>query len=280
MIKKYFIFPSINPIIYSIGSINFRWYGLMYIIGFFFIFFNSKKKIYKLKIKFSKKKIDDLLYYGFLGALIGGRLGYILFYNINFFLKNPLNIFYIYNGGMSFHGGLIGVIFIIFKFSKKNKNIFFSITDIISPLIPFSLGLGRIGNFINCELIGRITLNTPWAILFTNSQKEDLIAIKNSIVLKKIYKIYGSLPRHPSQIYEFILEGVLLFIILNIYKNKKNNIGKISSLFLIIYSIFRIFIEFFRQPDIQLGLFFNFLSIGQILTFPMLIIGTYIFLKK
>lgn len=275
---KYIKFPNINPIVFSIYSISLHWYGLMYLIGFFFVLWMGKKRAKKNNI-FSKKEIENLIYNGFFGLIIGGRIGYIMFYDFFEFLKNPICLFKIWNGGMSFHGGLIGVIFSIKLFIKNKKYNFFEVSDFIAPLIPFSITLGRIGNFINSELCGKVTINTPWAMLFPKMKTEDAkLAIENKSLFP-IFIYHNSLPRHPSQIYEMFFEGIILYIILNIYIKKKRKTGKTSSLFLIFYSIFRFFIEFFRQPDIQIGLIFGF-SMGQILSIPMLIFGIYIFSKK
>lgn len=274
----YFKFPNINPIIFNIGKISIHWYGLMYLLGFSFVLWNSKKKAKKNKIC-NQIEIEKIIYNGFFGLIIGGRLGYVLFYNFFEFLNNPLDIFKIWNGGMSFHGGLIGVICSIKIFiNKKNYN-FFQISDLIAPSIPFSITLGRIGNFINSELYGRLAINIPWAMLFPKSKIEDLRLILKKPELFSIFKKYDSLPRHPSQLYEMLFEGIILFVILHLYTRKKRKNGNISAIFLIFYSIFRFIIEFYRQPDEQIGLIFN-LSMGQILSFPMLIIGYYILFIK
>lgn len=266
MNKNYFKIPNIDPVIFSIGPLSLRWYGLMYFIGFFFTIWYAKKNNKNWK----KKDIENLIYQSFLGMIIGSRIIYVLFYNFHEFLKNPIYILKIWEGGMSFHGGLIGVILSIKIYIKKNKYTFFQCSDLIAQLIPFSLGIGRIGNLINNELYGRVTINTPWAILYPKLIYED---VKFAIInpeLFKILKIYHSLPRHPSQIYEMIFEGLILYFILKKIKNRKT--GKISGLFLIIYSVFRFLIEFFREPDVQLGLFYK-LSMGQILSIPMFISG-------
>lgn len=278
MNKIFFIFPNINPIIFSLGPINFYWYGLMYFLGFIFALHFSIKRKNKLQ-NIKKEEIKDLLYFIFIGIFIGGRLGYILFYNIKLFFNHPISIIKVWEGGMSFHGGLLGATIIIFIFCKIKKINFFQITDFIVPLVPFGIGLGRIGNFINCELWGRVCTNYSYAMIFPNSYISDIIAIKNNHELISIYKMYKALPRHPSQIYECILEGFLLFVILNIFTLKKRSIGSTTGLFMILYGVFRFFIEFFRQPDIQIGLFYDIISMGQLLSIPMIIIGL-IFIKK
>ncbi|MEY0159623.1 prolipoprotein diacylglyceryl transferase, partial [Providencia manganoxydans] len=220
-----------------------------------------------------KSEVETLLYVGFVGVFIGGRLGYVLFYNLPVFLDNPLYLFKVWDGGMSFHGGLIGVICAMIWFARRTKRHFFQVADFVAPLIPFGLGLGRIGNFINGELWGRVTLDTPWAILFPGSRAEDLqLVAQDPTTLLPIIQQYGVLPRHPSQLYEMFLEGVVLFIILNIFVRKNRPMGSVSGLFLIGYGAFRIIVEFFRQPDAQLGLFSG-ISMGQILSIPMIILG-------
>lgn len=271
MNSKYFIFPQFNPTIFSIGYITFYWYGLMYVLGFLFTMLLGLKRINKLN-NLTKNDFKNLIYNIFFGIVIGGRIGYICFYNIKYFFRYPFYIFEIWKGGMSFHGGFIAVIVIVFYFSQKEKKSFFQISDFISPLVPFGIGLGRLGNFINCELWGKISTNTPWSVIFPNSYLEDEITSKKHDNLQLILYKYGFFPRHPSQIYEFLLEGVILFIMLNfVLKNKK--IGFITGIFIMLYGIFRNFIEFFRQPDIQLGLIANVFSMGQILSIPMILGG-------
>lgn len=266
MKKNYFQLPNIEPIIFSVGPFSLRWYGLMYFLGFIFAIWYAKK----IKKHWNKKEIENLIYQSFLGMIIGSRIAYSLFYNFNDFLKNPISILKIWEGGMSFHGGLIGVIFSIKIYAKKKKYTFFQYSDLLVQLIPFGLGIGRIGNLINNELYGRVTTKTPWAILYPKLIYEDIKFTITHPELFKFLKIYHSLPRHPSQIYEMIFEGLILFLILKKIKKKKT--GKLSGLFLIIYSIFRFVIEFFREPDVQLGLFYK-LSMGQILSIPMFFSG-------
>lgn len=268
MNKNYFKLPKINPIIFSIGNISLRWYGLMYFIGFIFAIWYAKK----IKKEWKKQEIENIIYHSFIGMIIGSRIGYVLFYNFNILLKNPIFILKIWEGGMSFHGGLIGIIFSIKIHTIKNKYTFFQYSDLLALLTPFGLGIGRIGNLINNELYGRVTLNTPWAILYPELIYEDIeFTIKNPEFFS-ILNNYNSLPRHPSQIYEMLFEGIILFFILNKIHKRKKKKGIISGSFLIIYSIFRFLIEFFREPDPQLGLFYK-ISMGQILSIPMFIVG-------
>lgn len=272
MNEKYLSFPKINPIIFSFGSISIYWYGLMYLFGFLFAMYFGLKRINKLD-NLTKEEFKNLLYNIFLGVVLGGRIGYVFFYNTKNLLQHPFYIFEIWNGGMSFHGGFLGVVIVILLFTYRNKKNFFQISDFIVPLVPFGLGAGRIGNFINCELWGRIAPNISWSMLFPNSYFEDILISNKNLELQSILNQYGTLPRHPSQIYEFFLEGVILFIILNVFALRNNKVGLNTGLFLTFYGLFRCFAEFFRQPDIQLGLFKNIISMGQILSIPMIFIG-------
>lgn len=203
---------------------------------------------------------------------LGGRIGYVLFYNLPLFLDNPLYLFKVWDGGMSFHGGLIGVIVVMMIFAYRTKRHFFQVADFMAPLIPFGLGAGRLGNFINGELWGRVDPNLPWAMLFPGSRSEDIALVATHPEWQQLLATYGVLPRHPSQLYELILEGIVLFIILNVFIRKSRPMGAVSGLFLIGYGAFRIIVEFFRQPDQQLGLFSG-ISMGQILSVPMIIAG-------
>ncbi|QLK88086.1 prolipoprotein diacylglyceryl transferase [Arsenophonus endosymbiont of Aphis craccivora] len=272
MNNSYIVFPNIDPVIFSIGPVALHWYGLMYLVGFVFALWLAKQRAGKANSGWIKNAVENLLYIGFLGVFIGGRLGYVLFYNLPAFLSNPLYLFKVWDGGMSFHGGLIGVICVMWWYARRTHRHFFQVADFVAPLIPFGLGMGRIGNFINGELWGRVTLDTPWAMLFPGSRAEDFQIVSQDPSLLPILEQYGVLPRHPSQLYEMFFEGIILFIILNLFIRKPRPMGSVSGLFLIGYGAFRIFVEFFRQPDAQLGLFGG-VSMGQILSVPMIIIG-------
>ncbi len=252
MTDKFLQFPVIDPIIFSIGPVSLRWYGTMYLIGFLAAMFMANKAADRSNGLWTRDQVSDLLFYGFLGVILGGRVGYVLFYQFEYFLSDPLYLFEIWQGGMSFHGGLLGVILAIFIFARKTNKSFLSVGDFVAPLVPIGLGMGRLGNFINAELWGRQT-DVSWAMVFPTDPLQ--------------------VPRHPSQLYEFALEGVLLFAILYIISRKTRTLGLASGAFLIGYGIFRSIIEFFREPDAHLGLYFSFISKGQILSIPMILIG-------
>ena len=247
----YWVFSQIDPVAFSLGPLSVRWYGLMYLFGFAFAMWLAGRRADAPNSGWTRNEVSDLLFYGFLGVILGGRIGYVLFYNFDLFLADPTYLFKIWTGGMSFHGGLIGVITAMIWFAHKTQRHFFTVADFVAPLIPFGLGVGRIGNFMNGELWGRVT-DVPWAIIFPEAGPE---------------------PRHPSQLYQFALEGVVLFIILNLFWRKHPPRGAISGMFLLFYGLFRFLVEFVRQPDSQLGLYFNEISMGQILSTPMIIIG-------
>jgi len=249
---------NFDPVAFQIMSFEIRWYSLAYIFGII-IGWSLCKKIFIKDTKINEK-FDDYLTYLILGIIIGGRLGYILFYNFNYYLNNFFDIFKIWQGGMSFHGGLLGIIVASIIFGKKNNQDPFIYMDLVSLVAPIGIFFGRLANFINSELYGTVS-NIPWSVIF--------VTVDN-------------LSRHPSQLYEAILEGIILFLILMHFR-KKNYLtkpGLISGLFLIFYSIFRFFVEFYRVPDEQIGyLAFN-LSMGQIISLVFLIIGTIIFFLK
>ncbi|MEQ9926854.1 MULTISPECIES: prolipoprotein diacylglyceryl transferase [Pectobacterium] len=273
MTTSYLAFPQFDPVIFSIGPLALHWYGLMYLVGFVFAMWLAVRRANKPGSDWTKDEVENLLYMGFLGVFVGGRLGYVLFYAFPSFLENPLYLFKVWDGGMSFHGGLMGVICVMLWFAHRTKRHFFQVADFIAPLIPFGLGAGRLGNFINGELWGRVTTDTPWAMLFPGSRGEDMALAVSNPQWQAIFNQYGMLPRHPSQLYQMMLEGVALFIILNLFIRKSRPMGSVSGLFLIGYGMFRIITEFFRQPDAQLGLFGGLFSMGQILSLPMVIAG-------
>lgn len=246
-------YPNIDPVAFHIGPLSVHWYGLMYLLGFLgawgFIAYRVKKQPAR---GFTVEQVTDILFYAALGVIVGGRLGYMLFYDWPNFIAAPQTFFKVWQGGMSFHGGLLGVIIALWIYSCKiNKNLI-DIADLIAPAVPIGLATGRIGNFINGELWGKIS-DVPWAMIFPTG---------------------GPYPRHPSQLYEFFLEGVLLFLILWWFSRKPRPRGAVSALFLIGYGCFRFIIEFFRVPDVQIGyLAFGWVTEGQLLSLPMILIG-------
>jgi phosphatidylglycerol:prolipoprotein diacylglycerol transferase len=252
MTDKFLQFPVIDPIIFSIGPVSLRWYGTMYLIGFLAAMFMANKAADRSNGLWTRDQVSDLLFYGFLGVILGGRVGYVLFYQFEYFLSDPLYLFEIWQGGMSFHGGLLGVILAVFIFARKTNKSFLAVGDFVAPLVPIGLGMGRLGNFINAELWGRQT-DVSWGMVFPTDPLQ--------------------VPRHPSQLYEFALEGVVLFAILYIITRKTRSPGLASGAFLIGYGVFRSIIEFFREPDAHLGLYFSFISKGQILSIPMILAG-------
>ncbi|MDC2979487.1 prolipoprotein diacylglyceryl transferase [Pelagibacteraceae bacterium] len=246
-----FIQPSIDPVILSLSFIEIRWYSLAYIFGLIFGLYLIKK-LNKIKGNIiSNNELDNFFLWAVLGIIIGGRIGYVFFYQTKLFIDNPLYIFEIWNGGMSFHGGLAGISLSIYIFTKIKNIEFLYLSDLVSVVAPIGLFFGRIANFINTELIGKPT----------------------DFFISVIYPSIDNQPRHPSQLYEAFFEGLILFIILYFYFFKSKNTGLISGMFLILYSLFRFLIEFLREPDSHLGLFFNFISMGQILCIPISIFG-------
>jgi len=252
MTEQFLQFPIIDPIIFSIGPVALRWYGMMYLIGFMAAMFLANKAADNSKGGWTRDQVSDLLFYSFLGVILGGRVGYVLFYQFDYFLADPLYLFQIWQGGMSFHGGLIGVIAAVYIFALKVNKPFLEVGDFVVPLVPIGLGMGRLGNFINAELWGRQT-DVSWAMVFPTDPLQ--------------------VPRHPSQLYEFFLEGIVLFLILWFMTRKPKSLGLTSGVFLIGYGVFRTIVEFFREPDAHLGLYLSFISKGQILSIPMIIAG-------
>ncbi|MDC3139413.1 prolipoprotein diacylglyceryl transferase [Candidatus Pelagibacter sp.] len=248
---------NFDPVAFEIFSISIKWYSLAYIFGIIFGWVYCKKIL--IKDDTILKLFEDYVSYLIMGIIIGGRLGYVIFYNFPYFLNNPIEIFMIWNGGMSFHGGLIGVIISSYLFSKKNKKDIFIFLDLVSITAPIGIFFGRISNFVNGELVGKIT-NSSWGVFFPN---------------------YDDKLRHPSQLYEAFLEGIILFILMNlIFFNKSYKIGTCSIMFLILYGFFRITSEFFREPDIQIGYLYGHVSMGILLSAIMILIGFLIYLKK
>lgn len=252
------VYPTINPVAFSMGPIQVHWYGLMYLLGFSLAWVLAQWRVKHFHLNWTSTQIGDLIFYAAMGAVIGGRVGYMLFYNTHELIHHPLSLVKVWQGGMSFHGGLIGVIVAAWLFGRQVKKSFWTVADFIIPLVPLGLAAGRVGNFINGELWGRPT-NLPWGMVFPEAD---------------------NLPRHPSQLYECGLEGLLLFVIIWWYARKPRPQGAVSAIFLISYALCRFFIEFFREPDPQLGfLAFDWLTMGQVLSLPMFVLGLYLYYR-
>ncbi|MEJ5300019.1 MAG: prolipoprotein diacylglyceryl transferase [Thermodesulforhabdaceae bacterium] len=247
-------YPQINPEILRIGPFSIRWYGLMYLLGFLAAYLLIPRQERALKLGLKGETLQDLIFWLALGVIVGGRLGYVLFYqygDLGFYLKNPLEIIAIWHGGMSFHGGFIGSVLAGCWFSRRRGISFLELSDSVVPVVPIGLGLGRIGNFINGELFGRPT-NVPWAMIFPYG---------------------GSVPRHPSQLYEAFGEGLVLFTFLWILQKRNPKPGVVTASFIAGYGIIRFILEFFREPDPQIGFVLGVFTMGQILCAAMIIVG-------
>ncbi|NIV18660.1 MAG: prolipoprotein diacylglyceryl transferase [Woeseiaceae bacterium] len=245
-----FVHPDIDPVIFTIGPLAIRWYGLMYVIGFLLAWWLGRRRCHADHAIIRKPEyVDDLIFYAMLGVILGGRIGSVIFYNFGTFIKDPLYLVRIWEGGMSFHGGLLGVLLAMWLFGRKHGKTMWQITDFMAPLVPLGLGFGRIGNFINGELWGKPT-DGPWGVLY------------NGQVL------------HPTQLYEAALEGFLLFAILWWFSAKARPYMAVSGLFLLLYGVFRFVIEFVRVPDADMGyLAFDWVTMGQVLSAPMMLAG-------
>ncbi len=252
-------YPQIDPVIVRIGPFAIRWYGVMYLLGFASSYMLVRHQMKMKGLNFGRDFVDSLYSYLILGLLIGARVGYVIFYDLPEYIANPLEILAVWHGGMSFHGGLIGSVLAGIFFCRKSKVDFWQVSDLVIVTVPIGLGLGRLGNFINGELYGRVT-DIPWAMIFPSG---------------------GPLPRHPSQLYEFFLEGVVLFIFLWMLKDRVSRSGVLTCLFILLYGIFRFVLEFFREPDVQLGYILGPFSMGQILSASMIVVGMgLLFIRK
>ena len=245
-------YPAIDPVAVSFGPVRLHWYGVMYIAAFLAAWLLGRCRAARPGSGWTADQVDDLATWAMLGVVLGARLGYILFYDLDTYLADPLEVFRVWNGGMSFHGGLVGVLSAALWWSLRHKKRFLDVTDFVAPLVPPGLFFGRLGNFITGELWGKVT-TVDWGMVFPGA---------------------GELPRHPTQLYEAGLEGLLLFTILWVYSRKPRPLGAVSGLFAVLYALCRIGVEFFRLPDPQLGyLFFGWVTMGQVLCLPLLLAG-------
>jgi phosphatidylglycerol:prolipoprotein diacylglycerol transferase len=245
--------PDFDPVAFSIGPLKVHWYGLMYLVGFLAAHWLGTVRARRENSGWKPAEISDLIFVCAIGVILGGRLGYVLFYDLDNYIREPLNIFKIWQGGMSFHGGMLGVIVAMWYYARRTQRVFFQVADFIAPLVPVGYCAGRIGNFINGELWGRVT-DVPWGMVFPNAPDQ--------------------LPRHPSQLYQAFLGGVVMFIVLWLYSNKPRPTMAVSGLFLALFGAYRFVVEFFRQPDAHLGFVaFDWLTRGQMLSAPMIPAG-------
>lgn len=246
------IHPQFDPVALQVGPLSVRWYGLMYLLAFVIVLVLGRHRIRNQPWHgWSRRDLDDILFLGVLGVILGGRIGYVLFYKFNEYMVDPVRILFLWEGGMSFHGGFLGVLVAMLWFSRTRGKKWLAVTDFVAPLIPLGLGAGRIGNFINGELWGRIT-DVPWAMVFPRVDNQ---------------------PRHPSQLYEFALEGLVLFALVWLFSRKPRPVGAVSAVFLLGYGALRFLVEYTREPDEPLGLLALGFSMGQWLSLPMVVGG-------
>ena len=246
-------FHNIDPVFFEVGPIQLRWYGLMYMLGFVAAYFVMRQMVREKRLALSQNDLYDLLFYLILGLMVGGRIGYVFLYDLGSYLENPLSIIAIWQGGMSFHGGFVGMVFVAILIVRKKGWAFWEIADLTAVAVPIGLGLGRIGNFINGELYGRPS-SLPWAMTFPNG---------------------GAVARHPSQLYEALLEGLVLFLIVRWIYRKSFDSGTALWGMIACYGLFRFLVEFLRQPDLHIGFDFGPFTRGQLLSLPMLLLGAY-----
>ena len=255
------VLPEIDPVAFDIGPLAVRWYGLMYAVGFAAALVLGTRRARRQDSPITPAQLQDLLFYAMVGLIIGARLGYMLLYNTSWLLNDPWALFKVWHGGMSFHGALLGIVVAGIVYARRKGLHFLDLGDFVAPLAPPGLFAGRIGNFVNTELWGRPS-DLPWAVVFPGQAA-------------------GAVPRHPSQLYEALLEGVVLFFILWFFSRQPRPRGMVFGLFLLLYGLFRFLVEFFRQPDIQLGFVaLDFLTMGHVLSLPMIAAGGFLLLRS
>lgn len=244
-------YPALDPVAVSLGPVSIHWYAISYLIGIGLVWWTLQLRARRYDLKWTDNEIADMVFFGVVGVLLGGRIGYVLFYGFDNLIHDPLSALKIWRGGMSFHGGLLGVLLGVYVYARRRGFKFFQVTDFIAPSVPLALGCGRIGNFINTELPGRVT-EVPWAVIFPGE----------------------AVGRHPSSLYQAMLEGPVLFVLLWLFASKKRPMMVTSGLFLLGYGSFRIFSEFYREPDAHMGfLIFDWVTAGQLLSLPMVLLG-------
>ena len=273
-----YLLINFDPVAVSIGPLDIHWYGVTYLLAFLsFWMIGNRRAVTQAWRGWSKQDVSDVLFYGMLGVIIGGRIGYMLFYGFEMLLQNPLSLFKVWDGGMSFHGGLLGVIFALAWFGKRTGRTFWQVADFVAPMGPLGLAFGRLGNFIGGELWGRLS-DVPWAMIFAKSTG---FRPADDLALNEAWRsgALDHLARHPSQLYQAGLEGLALFIILMWYARKPRPAAAVSGMFLTGYGVFRFIVEFFRQPDEHLGfLAMQWLTMGMLLSLPMIVAGCVIML--
>ena len=254
-------YPEIDPVALDLGFMQVHWYGLMYLFGFAGAYLYGAYRA-KTREPWNTEMLGDLIFYAVIGVIVGGRLGYILFYDFAHYIENPLDVFKVWQGGMAFHGGLLGVVVSIWLFAKKTEQSFLQVADFTAPLVPIGLLTGRIGNFINGELWGRTT-DSPLGMW-----------VYDPVLQQNVQK-------YPTQLLEALLEGLVLLIVLALYSSKPHKPGAVAGMFLIGYGVFRSIVEFWRVPDVQLGyLLWDWVTMGQLLSLPMIMVGAYLVLRK
>lgn len=260
-------YPHIDPVIVGFGPIAIRWYGLAYLTGFVVAWWLGNTRARSLNSDWTAQQVSDVIFYGALGAVFGGRIGYVLFYGFEQFLADPVWLFRIWDGGMSFHGGLLGVLVAFWLFARSTKRTFFQVSDFVAPLVPPGLGFGRLGNFANTELPGRMT-DSPLGMIYPCHA--DAIRAMDPLCTGQ----WEDFARHPSPLYQAFAEGIVLFAIVWLFSSKPRATGAVSGVFLISYGILRVVTEFFREPDVQLGFIaLDWLTMGQLLSIVMVVFG-------
>ena len=265
-------FHDINPIALSLGPVSIHWYGLMYVLAGLFAWWLGKRRLAQGRLPVSYEQYSDLIFYGMIGVILGGRLGYMLFYGFEQILADPVSLLRVWEGGMSFHGGLLGVLAASAYWSRKNRLHFFDTMDFVAPLVPIGLGFGRLGNFIGAELWGQKT-DLAWGVIFPRTldhlgkTRDELLAMYQAGQLNQE-------ARHPSQLYEMLLEGLVLFVVLWLFSARPRRRYAVSGWFALLYGVFRFSVEFVREPDAQLGyLAFGWVTMGQVLSLPLILLG-------